>query len=127
MGTLVRAGAVALACAAAGCTLRAGPAPVDAYAYSSPPPGIYQAPRAYYSGNTYYWHGDHWWYQSPRGWAYLREEPTPLYRSRPYVAQPPPAYPRHYGGGGYGGGGYGRPYGYGGGPPVPPPLPAPRR
>jgi hypothetical protein len=115
IGTLVRAGAVALACAAAGCTVRASPAPVDAYAYSSPPSGIYSAPRTYYSGNTYYWYGDHWWYESPRGWAYLREEPAPLYRRRPGVAQPPPAY--------WGGGPR---YHHGGGPYVPRPLPAPR-
>jgi hypothetical protein len=113
-GTLVRAGAAALGLALAACTVRAGPTPAygSGYYASQPPSGIYGAPRGYYAGQTYYYTNDHWWYQSPRGgWTYLREEPAPLHRYRPGVAQPPPAY---------------RPYGYGGGPRVPPPLPAPR-
>jgi hypothetical protein len=80
--------------------------------YAHPGPHVYTAPRGYYAGNTYYWYENRWWYESPRGWAYLRQEPEPLYRYRaeryrPGVAQPPPAY------------GYPPPY-------VRPPLPAPR-
>lgn len=113
-GTLVRASVAALALAAAACTVRAGPTPAYASGYytNQPPPGIYGAPRGYYAGNTYYYTEDRWWYRSPRGWTYLREEPAPLHRYRPGVAQPPPAYRS--------------PHGYGGGPRVPPPLPAPR-
>lgn len=85
--------------------------------YAHPGTGVYSAPRGYYAGNTYYWYDNRWWYESPRGWAYLRQEPAPLYqyrteRYRPGVAQPPPAY--------------GYPYGGGPPPPVRPPLPAPR-
>lgn len=117
-GTLCRASVIAFAVVASACTVRTGPPVTDAYVYSSPPPNINSAPRGYYAGETYYYHNDHWWHRSPNGWAYLREEPAPLHRYRPGVAQPPPAYYPP-----------GRPYGYGGGPGgtyVPPPLPAPR-
>jgi hypothetical protein len=122
IGTLCRAVALCVGALIAlpACTVRTGPPTADAYVYSRPPTAaVYSAPRGYYSGNTYYWYDNRWWYESPRGWAYLREEPRPLYRYRterwrPGVGQPPPAYER--------------PYGYGGGPPpsVAPPKPAPR-
>lgn len=116
-GTLGRLTAIAALAAATfgmGCTVTTRPAPVDAYVYAGtePPPAIYSAPRGYYNGATTYWYDNHWWYRTPRGWGYYREEPRELQRYRPGVQQPPPAYPRGYGGGpGYG---------------PPPPLPAPR-
>lgn len=109
-----------------GCTVTTRPPAVDAYVYAGtpPPPAIYSAPRGYYNGYTTYWYDNHWWYQSPRGWAYFRHEPRGLQRYRPGVQQPPPAYGGGPGPGygpGYGAPGYGgRPYG------TPPPLPAPR-
>lgn len=119
-GTLGRLAICTVLGSGAGCTVRTYPPAADAYVYvgDSPPPDIYTAPRGYYNGNTTYWYGNRWWYQSPRGWGYFREEPRELQRYRSGVQQPPPARPHGYGGGpGYGG----PPYG------APPPLPAPRR
>lgn len=117
--TLGALAVVATALIGSACTVRSYPPAADAYVYAStpPPPNIYHAPRGYYRGYTTYWYDDHWWYQSPRGWAYFRHEPPELQRYRPYVHQAPPAYPypRGYGGGPGYGPGYTRP-----------PLPAPR-
>lgn len=110
-GTLGRVAVLAIL--TVGCTVRTYPPAADAYVYAgtSPPPNLDTAPRGYYNGYTTYWYDNHWWYHSPRGWHYYRDEPRELQRYRPGVQQPPPAYPRGYGGGPYG---------------PPPPLPAPR-
>lgn len=104
-GTLGRFVVIAVVGASSGCTVRTYPPAADAYVYvgSPPPPDIYEAPRGYYNGYTTYWYGNRWWYQSPRGWGYYRQEPPALQRYRSGVQQPPPARPHGYGGGpGYG-------------------------
>jgi len=106
---LVILAALAAVSFASGCTVTTYPSTYP----STPPPNIQAAPRGYYNGNTTYWYDNHWWYRTPNGWAYYRDEPRELQRYRPGVQQPPPAYP-HGGGPGYAP------------PPPPPPLPAPR-
>jgi hypothetical protein len=92
----------ALACAAAGCVVRAAPPVVGGYAtvYADDvPPNIYSYPHVWYDGGYAYLVGDQWYYPSGGGWVMLRGEPRELYRyrsdyvyGRTYRQAAPPAY-----------------------------------
>jgi len=73
-----------------GCTLRTGPAHATT-AVTSPPVQIETYPSAVYDRRTVYLYEDRWYYRDRGSWAYYREEPTPLYRSRHRVPGAPQA------------------------------------
>jgi hypothetical protein len=84
----------------------AEPAPVatyDDYVYEDSPGNVEAYPYVVYEGTPTYYVQGRWYRRTPRGWAYYRSEPQPLYGQRPYVPQPTAAY-GHYGA--YGNGGY---------------------
>ena len=68
------------------------------YYVEEPPPRIYRYPTAHYHGRPAYLVDGHWYYSSPRGWVYFREEPRELraYRERHVVRRRSPANPPRY-------------------------------
>ena len=61
------------------------------YYVEEPPPRIQRYPQTSYHGRPAYLVEDRWYYSTPRGWAYFREEPHELraYRERRHVRGEP--------------------------------------
>ncbi len=64
------------------------PAGVD---YVEGPVVVENYPRTYYEGGYVYYGDGRWYRQTPRGWAYYRTEPEPLFRHRTQVLVVAPA------------------------------------
>jgi hypothetical protein len=120
LAQLVRrmAGVAAIGCTAAfavDCFATVRPAYVDGVAVYYDDDGAYEYdtyPRYVWNGRNVYLVGDRWYYRSPHGWAYFRDEPPALY---------------HHRHGYYSGYGYSAPPAYGVAPPARRYAPPPRR
>jgi hypothetical protein len=78
-----------------GCYATVSPQPVavtsaDDFVYADAPPQIETYPVVVYEGTPHYYVEGRWYRQTPRGWAYYRQEPAHLAQRRP----PPRAEPR---------------------------------
>jgi hypothetical protein len=68
------------------------------YYVEEPPPRIHYYPQTRYHGRPAYLVEDRWYYSTPRGWAYFREEPRELraYRQQRHVRRAAPIPQRRY-------------------------------
>ena len=108
-GAALLAAVIVIACAAILCAVPLGCAgsaqlrtgevyDYPVYYVDEPPPRIQHYPQARYHGRPAYLVRDRWYYSTPRGWAYFREEPRELraYRERRQVRRAEPIPQRRY-------------------------------